>query len=119
MYRGYGNIDEIKLAKSEEEKEANFCRNVDDLKDNENNGFQNILMRACKKMKPFNNAIIQVSDDVYGEFLEKNRENVYKDCTVIVNGKFKIESCSIMLRAKSKFFDFLMSSKFKNAEIKN
>ena len=92
---------------------------LDDLKDNENNGFQNILMRACKKMKPFNNAIIQVSDDVYGEFLEKNRENVYKDCTVIVNGKFKIESCSIMLRAKSKFFDFLMSSKFKNAEIKN
>lgn len=54
-----------------------------------------------------------ISDDHYEEFLERSRENAMKDCTLIVNNCYRLEANSAVLRFKSKFFNNLMSHKFR------
>ena len=70
-------------------------------------------MKAAKKVKIFCNFIASVSDEHYGDFLEKNRESIHKDTTVIINNFYKLDICSPILRSKSNFFNNILSSKFK------
>lgn len=118
LYQGFGKMPEVYehggyMASNEEEKESNFLRYLDDLKEGASSS-QNIFSKNSKKMKIFNNFIVMISDDHYGEFLEKNRESTYKDCTIVFNHNYKLEACSAILRYKSSFFDNMMSKKFKS-----
>lgn len=61
----------------------------------------NILPKSFKRIKVSNNAVVTMTDEHYGDFLEKNREKMQKDCFLIVNDHYKLEACSIELKAKS------------------
>ena len=82
----------------------------------ESNEVSNNIFSRPKKIKVFCNFIATISDDHYSEFLEKNRENIYKDTTMIVNNFYKLDVCSPILRLKSKFFDNILCKKYKRSE---
>lgn len=62
---------------SEEERESKFLKTIEKLREKSNEN-TNIFMRK-NILKVINNNIIELSDVQFGEFLEKNRENLFTD----------------------------------------
>ena len=58
------------------------------------------------------NQIVELNDEDFGNFLETNREKVYKDIKIVVNKEFIIESNLISLSLANNFFKNLLSGKY-------
>lgn len=57
-------------------------------------------------------AVIEMSDECFGEFLERNREFTYKDSTVIVNGLYYLKTNRAQLSCSCKYFANLLSGNY-------
>ena len=67
------------------------------------------LSKKKKQLSP----VIELPDEAFGEFLQRNRELTYKDSTIIVNGLYYLKTNRAQLSCSCKYFASMFSGKYK------
>lgn len=73
----------------------------------------NKLVHTLSKKKKQFGPIIELSENKFGDFLDRNRQCTYKDTTLILNGLYYLKTNKILLSTKSKYFANLFSGRYK------